>query len=120
MIMFFLENEEIFLPGMSTSVIAGMELRYPDDEDRKNAVCKPIVVPQLDSDLFLAFDVSSHNQRAAMKELGMMFFSNKRVDPLYHLSFFTKIRFMATLMRKQAKVDKQFEKYIKQIEAQKQ
>ena len=102
---------------MSCTVIAGMELKFPDDEAKKNLVWKPIVIPQNDYDIFPAFDQSSRNQRAALKDLGMFYFRNKRVDLLYHIPFMAKMQIILEAMRLQPKIDKQFEKFIKQIES---
>ena len=34
-------------PGMSTTVIAAMEIKYPDNEEYKNSVCQTIPIPQV-------------------------------------------------------------------------
>ena len=34
-------------PGMSTTIIAAMELKYPDNEEHKNEICKTIPIPQV-------------------------------------------------------------------------
>ena len=39
---------------MSTTIIAAMELKYPDREEKKNEVCKPIPYPCYPEDKFLA------------------------------------------------------------------
>lgn len=34
-------------PGMSTTIIAAMERKYPDNEEHKNKICQTITVPQV-------------------------------------------------------------------------
>ena len=34
-------------PGMSTTIIAALELKYPDNEEYKNSLCKTIPIPQV-------------------------------------------------------------------------
>ena len=55
---------------MSTRIIAGMELKCPDDQDRKNAVCRAYKVPQNPQDYFTSFLANSECQEAATAELG--------------------------------------------------
>ena len=44
------------LEGMSTTIIAAMELKYPDGEEkRKNDVCRTLPVSFNTEDLFLSF-----------------------------------------------------------------
>ena len=102
-------------PGMSTTIIAGMELKYPNDEAKKNAVCRPIVIPQEDSDYFLSFKVNNDNQKTASKELGFSYMM-KRCNPIYHLPFFTKIKLIFWVVRNDAKISGRFDMYAKQIE----
>ena len=47
-----------------------MELKYPDDQDRKNAVCRAYKVPQNPQDYFTSFLANSECQEAATAELG--------------------------------------------------
>ena len=34
-------------PGMSTTIIAALEIKYPDNEEYKNSLCKTITIPQV-------------------------------------------------------------------------
>ena len=34
-------------PGMSTTIIAALEIKYPDNEEYKNSLCQTIPVPQV-------------------------------------------------------------------------
>ena len=34
-------------PGMSTTIIAALEIKYPDHEEYKNSLCKTIIIPQV-------------------------------------------------------------------------
>ena len=36
-------------PGMSTSIIAALEIKYPDNEEYKNSLCRTIPIPQVRS-----------------------------------------------------------------------
>ena len=40
--------------GKTTSVIAAMELKYPDDEKKKNSVCISLDIPETTEDYFIS------------------------------------------------------------------
>ena len=43
------------LPSISANIIAGMELKFPDDEEKKNSVCHVLKAPQMPQDFFTNF-----------------------------------------------------------------
>ena len=42
-------------PSISANIISGMELKFPDDEEKKNSVCHVLKAPQMPQDFFTNF-----------------------------------------------------------------
>jgi len=103
-------------PGMSTTIIAAMELKYPDGEEKKkNDVCKPIPIPCYPEDAFLAFRISNQTQKAASKEIGFGKLMVK-ANQISHLTFFNKLKFFLMFFKVTAKFNSRLDKYTEQIE----
>ena len=68
---------------MTTRIITGMELKYPDDEEKKNSVCRPMKVAQNPEDYFSCFLAHTSCQAAATAELGVWHMSSTRVNLLH-------------------------------------
>ena len=95
-----------FILGYSTTIIAACELKYPDDEEKKNSICHPIVVPQNPEDYFTSFQKNSQTQKAAIKDLGFRRLNKNRCDILHHISFFHKIKLIFFMRSRDAKLRK--------------
>ena len=52
------------------TIIARVELKFPDDEDKKNSICKPMDVPQIPQEFFTSARTNNEVQAAAIKALG--------------------------------------------------
>jgi len=103
-------------PGMSTTIIAAMELKYPDGEEKKkNDVCKTLPVSFNPEDFFISSSISNKTQRAAITELG---FGKLlvRANSIYHLSFFNKIKLGLRLYWIGAKLNSRLDMFTEQIE----
>ena len=50
----YLSVFSVYCLGKTTSAIVGMELKYPDDEKKKNSVCISLDIPETPEDYFIA------------------------------------------------------------------
>ena len=105
-----------FILGYSTTIIAACELKYPDDEEKKNSICHPIVVPQNPEDYFTSFQKNSQTQKAAIKDLGFRRLNKNRCDILHHVPFFDKFKLILYMRSRQAKLEKRIDMFCEQIE----
>ena len=104
---------------MSVTIIARVELKYPDDEEKKNAICKPMVIPQIPEDYFTSFQTNSQVQNAASKALGSGALFNIRSNTFAHVGFLTKWRTILTIIFKRARIDTKIDMCVEQIEKEK-
>ena len=49
-----------------------MELKYPDDEEKKNSVCLPMIIPETSEEYFLAAQTDTKVQDLLKSELGLL------------------------------------------------
>ena len=79
--------------GQSTSAIAAMELKYPDDEEKKNSVCIPLTVARTPEDYFLATQSASKVESLLGAELGLWWMRSRRCYYLHHFSITQLVHF---------------------------
>ena len=63
-----------------------MELKYPDDEEKKNSVCISLDVPETPEDYFLAAQTNNKVEDLLRSELGLVWMMGRRCYDVHHLS----------------------------------
>ena len=81
-------------PSISANIIAGMELKFPDDEEKKNSVCHVLKAPQMPQDFFTNFQTEGLTSKASIESLGFRFERQRRSSGLYHMRFFDMLKVM--------------------------
>ena len=89
-------------PGISANIIAALELKFPDDEEKKNSVCFVLTPPQLPEDLFKTIRVDGLTRDAAMKTLGLWWEKQRRSSGLHHVTFLELVKMMFVVKKKTA------------------
>merc|ERR1711944_124982 len=92
-------------PCTSGAMVAAMELKFPEDEDRKNLACTPINAPQLPAQWFELQYLSNINTEKIGKELGLKWMRRSRLSPLHHISIFPFIKLMIFMIRNKDKIN---------------
>ena len=82
------------LPSISANIIAGMELKFPDDEEKKNSVCHVLKAPQMPQDFFTNFQTEGLTSKASIESLCFRFERQRRSSGLYHMRFFDMLKVM--------------------------
>merc|ERR1711974_98996 len=96
-------------PTMSTTIIAALEIKYPDNEQHKNSLCQAIPIPQMPEDYLKALQVNNDVNKAVMKELGMRYFLKRRCFIFHHVSFLEMIKTLWKLRRMGPEMERKFE-----------
>ena len=96
-------------PSLSANIIAAMELKYPEDEEKKNSVCHVLTAPQMPEDFAPNFHVNNLTNKAAIEELGLMWQRKRRSSSLYHVAFFDLIKLMYNGVKTQEALMKKLE-----------
>ena len=102
--------------GQSTSAIAAMELKYPDDEEKKNAVCNPLTVSQIPEDYFLATQSQTKVESLLGAELGLLWMRSRRCYYLHHFTLTQLVHFVWLVATKLEKMKKKIDKCVEQIQ----
>ena len=93
-----------------------MELKYPDNEEKKNSVCISFDIPQTASDYFIAANTQNKSEAAITKELGLIWMRSRRCYNPYHLSLRQMGSFLWMVFTKGETLNKKIEMCAKQIE----
>ena len=101
-------------------IIAGVELKFPNDEEKKNSICKPMDVAQIPEHFFTSAQQNNDVQSAAVKALGFGAVFNIRSNIFAHVGFITKWRVLTWVMWNQARIDRKQQMCVEQIEKAKQ
>ena len=80
--------------GKSTSVIAAMELKYPDDEEKKNSVCLSLDLPETSEDFFLTTQINNKVEDLLGSELGLVWMRSRRCFDVHHLTLAQLVSFI--------------------------
>jgi len=72
-------------PGFNSAVIAALELLHPEDEEKKNNVCKPHNSPDVPLDFFLIFLNHMTNSVKIRAELGSIWRIRRRTNFMHHM-----------------------------------
>ena len=81
-------------PGTNASVIAALELKFPEDEKKKNATCTILIPPQMPMDFFRLFSTHNKTEKAVISALGFRFLSARRVFNYKHLGYIEFLKVM--------------------------
>jgi len=72
----------------SASVIAGLEVRAEDDDDKKNGILTPVPHPEYIEDYVqILIDTQNNDTRNVKEGSGFMWLRNNRLGLFYHLSW---------------------------------
>ena len=80
--------------GKSTSAIAALELKYPDNEEKKNSVCLSLNLPETAEDFFLMMQINNKVEDLLVSELGLGWMRRRRCYDVHHLSLSQLLRFI--------------------------
>ena len=92
-----------------------MELKYPDDEEKKNSICISFNIPETAKDYFISAQAQNKVEALATKELGLVWMRSRRCNDLHHLPLRQMVSFLWILYTKGQKVDKKFDMCVNQI-----
>ena len=107
----------MFSKGQSTSAIAAMELKYPDDEDKKNSVCISLTVSRTPEDYFLAAQSQSLVESLLGAELGLLWMRSRRCYYVHHLSLTQMVHFLWLAATKLGPMKKKIDMCVQQIQS---
>ena len=71
-----------------------MELKYPDDEEKKNSVCLPMIIPETSEEYFLAARTDTKVQDLLKSELGFLWMRSRRCYDVYHFTLSQTVSFL--------------------------
>lgn len=101
-------------PNQSSNIIAAMELKFPDDEEKKNTVCQPMPAPQMPEDFFSGFHINNVCNKSIMEILGFNFQKKRRSFFPHHIQFFDMIKLMYAASKRQEPFNKKLEFLMKE------
>ena len=93
-----------------------MELKYPDDEEKKNSVCIPLTVARTPEDYFLATQSQTKVESLLGAELGLWWMRSRRCYYLHHFSLTQLLHFLWLVATKLEKMKKKIDKCVQQIQ----
>lgn len=100
-------------------ITAGVELKFPNDEEKKNSICKPMDVAQIPEHFFTSTKQNNDVQSAATKALGFGAIFNIRSNIFAHIGFIAKWKSLIWVMMNQARIDRKINMCVEQIEKEK-
>ena len=89
-----------FNPATSACVIAGLELKFPDSEEKKNSILTIKWPPQMPVDLFNVVRVSGKANLELIQALGLGFQTNRRLFYFAHLGYIELMKVMYFILWK--------------------
>ena len=107
------------MSGFSFTIIAKAELKYPNDEEKKNSICHPIIIPQSTEEFFLSFQTNISTMNATFKEFGLWGMRKNKADVLNHLSFLQKLKLSHFFLSSFDKLGKTIDMFCDQINSEK-
>jgi len=87
-------------PGYNTSVLAALDLFHPEDEEKKNDICKPFNPPDEPLDFFPGFLNHMINSGKVGAELGLLWQIRRRTNVMHHMGFFSLAKLIWVIVRK--------------------
>ena len=101
------ENNLIFLSNFP---------RFPDDEDKKNAICTPLNGPQLPAQWFALQYGANMNADKIGKALGLGWLRSRRLSLLSHVSLIPFLKIMIYMVRNKEKFNEKMKVFGEQEE----
>jgi len=95
----------------SAAVIAALEVKYPDNEVKKNECCIPFNAPQLPAQWFELNYLTNTNIDKIASALGYGWLRKHRLSPLYHMSFIGFVKMMLYILRNKEKVNEKLKSF---------
>lgn len=107
----------IMLPpfGKTTSAIVGMELKYPDDEKKKNSVCISLDIPETPEDYFIAAQSQNKVEEQVRTELGMIWMRSRRCFDIHHPTIRQLLGFLWVAFNKGGAVNEKIDLCVRNI-----
>ena len=102
--------------GQSTSAITAMELKYPDDEEKKNSVCISLTVSRTPEDYFVATQSQSKVESLLGAELGLLWMRRRRCYYVHHLTLTQIVHFIWLIATKLEPMKKKIDMCVEQIQ----
>jgi len=96
-------------PGLSANIIAALELKYPNEEEKKNEVCVVLKAPQMPEDLILNFYTDGRTNEAEMKLLGFNWERKRRASGLHHVKLLDLLKMIFLMMKRKDRLKKKWE-----------
>jgi hypothetical protein len=93
-------------PGFNVAVIAALELRHPEDEDKKNRICIPFKPPQMPEDFATGLLGHLSNSETIGAELGILWMVSRRTSLFYHMSWGNFLKTIWNVVKNGKKVEK--------------
>ena len=90
--------------------------RFPDDEDKKNALCTPLNAPQLPAQWFALQYGANMNADKIGKALGLGWMRYRRLSPLSHVSLKHFLKIMIYMVRNKEKINEKMKAFGEQEE----
>ena len=106
----------LLLIGTSMAITAGVELKFPNDEEKKNSICKPIDVAQIPEHFFTSAKQNNEVQAAAIKALGSGAVFNIRANIFAHVGFIAKWKTLIWVLLNRSQIDRKTDMCVEQIE----
>ena len=79
--------------------------RYPEEEDKKNSILKPLNAPQLPVQWIELNYISNTNGERLTKALGLRWVRKSRLSPLRHFGIFDFLRIIILMARNKDKIN---------------
>ena len=92
-----------------------MELKYPDDEKKKNSVCVSLDIPETTEDYFIAAQSQNRVEEQVRSELGLGWMRSRRCFDIYHLSIRQLLGFLWLAFNKGAAVNDKIDMCVNNI-----
>lgn len=87
-------------PGISANIIAAMELKFPNDEEKKNSVCTVLTAPQMPEDFISNMYTDNLTNAAVIATLGFRWERQRRSSILHHIQVFDLIKLIYKMGKK--------------------
>jgi len=87
-------------PGYNTAVIAALELLHPEDEEKKNEICRPTNPPDVPLDFFPGFLRHIVNSGKVGAELGLLWTMRRRTSIMHHMRVFNLVKLIWVMVTK--------------------
>ena len=71
-----------------------MELKYPEEDEKKNSVCLSLDIPETPEDYFVAAQIDSKVEDRVRAELGLGWMRSRRCYDVHHLTITQLLSFL--------------------------